>query len=75
MKTKKRTAKVKKAVKKTVKTKPKVKGKCGDCVFYCPNKDKKGIGSCFEISKMVKEAQAPACGGKFFKLKVKTPQL
>lgn len=68
MKAKKRKTS-KKTVKKTVKVK--VKGKCGDCVFYCPNKDKRGIGSCFEISKMVKEAQSPACGGKFFKLKAK----
>lgn len=71
MKAKKRKTN-KKAVKKTVKVpKKKVKGKCGDCVFYCPNKDRKGVGSCFEISKMVKESQSPECGGKFFKLKVK----
>jgi hypothetical protein len=70
MKAKKRKTKVKKSktVKKVVKTsKPKVKGKCGDCVFYVPNKDKNGLGSCFEISKMVKESQPLACGGKFFK--------
>ncbi|MCX6742088.1 MAG: hypothetical protein NTX24_02855 [Candidatus Pacearchaeota archaeon] len=74
MKAKKRKTKVKKnkAAKKVAKTsKVKVKGKCGDCIFYVPNKDKKGIGSCFEISKMVKEVQSPACRGKFFKVKAK----
>jgi hypothetical protein len=73
MKAKKRKTKVKKnkAAKKVVKTsKAKVKGKCGNCIFYVPNKDKKGIGSCFEISRMVKEVQSPKCGGKFFKAKV-----
>jgi hypothetical protein len=41
--------------------------KCGNCIFYVANKDKRGIGNCFEINSEVKLKQSPKCKGKFFK--------
>ena len=60
----------KKKVKKTKvgkTTLKKTKQICGKCVFYVENKDKKAMGSCFQVIGVVKGNQNPACKGKFFK--------
>jgi hypothetical protein len=57
----------KKSAKKTVKKIGNTKQTCGKCVFYVENQDKKGVGSCFQVTGVIKPNQSPACKGKFFK--------
>jgi hypothetical protein len=60
-----------KEIKKVAKKTANGKQVCGQCVFYIENQDKKAVGSCLQVLGVVKEKQAPACKGKFFKQKLK----
>jgi hypothetical protein len=60
-KIKKKKLKSKKATKKT---KKKI---CDNCIFFVPNKKKKGYGLCFQVKGVIKRGKPWKCKGKFFK--------
>ena len=62
----KRIPKTKKTIKKIKETK-KTEKVCNSCIFFVENREKPGVGTCFQVRGEIKKDEPWKCDGKFFK--------